>query len=150
MGYHLATVLESATCMMETAKRRQLTLTKKMDRTASKHSSHSSASGIGLIALRDRLWKGAEVLRLFFPPTLGRCGVGRTTTGGCLVASHEISGAPGDVSFGTRRSPHKSNSSRPKRSSSEMRKLGQLPLVPVRWLKQEGWAERKSPAGHEG
>ncbi len=116
----------------------------------SSHGPHSGASGIGLIAFIDRIRKAAEVFLFFFPPILGCFGVSRTTTGGCLVASHEMGGAGSDIPLGTRISPHRSNSSRSRRSSSEMRKLGALPLLSVMWLKVDGCDERKSPAGHEG
>lgn len=112
--------------------------------------SYSGASSIGLIALIERLRHGVEVFLLFLPPMFGRFDVDRIITGGCFVASHEIVGAASDMLLGMRTPSHKSNSSRPRRSSSDMRELGWLPLLSVTSLKVEGCAERKSPAGHDG
>lgn len=110
---------------------------------------HSGISRIGLIALSDRLRFGAELfLLLLFGLTADRLGAEKTTIGGCLVASHDIVGVA--TSLSTRLSPQRSSSSRSRRSSSEIRELGWLPLLSYTWLKADGCAERKFPAGHEG
>lgn len=111
---------------------------------------HSGSSAIGLIAFIERLRRRAELLRLFFfPPILGRLGAEKTTAGGCWVASQGISGVASVIPVGTRMPSHKSNSSRSRRSSSEMRELA-WPLPAEMWLKLDAFADRKSPAGHEG
>ncbi|KAL8936274.1 MAG: hypothetical protein Q9216_005019 [Gyalolechia sp. 2 TL-2023] len=110
---------------------------------------HSGPSSIGLIAFIERFRYGAEVL-LFLPAALGRLDVDRTTIGGCFVASHDIVEEVDVMAFGTRTPSYSSSSSSPRRSSSDMRELGWLPLLSVTWLKVEAGAERKSPAGHDG
>lgn len=93
-----------------------------------------------------------EPLLLFFTCTFCNGGEGNLT-GGCLVASHEMTAVDwsnrASIPAGTLESPYRSNSARSRRSSSETKELAE-PLRQLYGDVVEDVDERKSRFGQEG